>query len=286
MARKKIHEALDRLEAREREFLGAQFLAPVLRGGQVAVRIAGVVCNLRITPRDFEGFGVFQARSHSEATLVRDATMIERRRYLELFASVRLVVCRRDRDAIDAVPVNQADGRFSIEGRIELRLTGQEANLFDAILARFDGNRFWFDRPDPRAEPAAAAYLRQALLAMTAPDDLDRPGLSPGQRLAYQLNHQARLDEAAAVERARAIDQRTRAQQQLGDALGHAGAALRDFVEQGDQYRVTYEVDGRRHVSIVGKGDLTVQTAGICLSGQDANFDLASLVGVMRESRE
>jgi hypothetical protein len=277
LPRKKIHDALDRLAAEERKFLGQEFLAPVIRGGRVGVQIAGVVCQMRVTPREFEGFGVFKAVSHADATLVREATMSERRKYLALFPRVTLIVSSRGQTILGAVPSNLADARFQVLGEILLALAGDgEAELFDTVVARFDGSRFWFDQVDPRADPAAATYLRQAIVAMTDPKRLDRPGLLPGQHLAYLLNFTKRLEAMLA-------DQRASNEGRLRLALEHAGAQLRDFVEQRDVYRVTYDVDGVRHTSVVRKGDLTVQTAGICLSGRDRDFDLASLVGVLRE---
>lgn len=73
------------------------------------------------------------------------------------------------------------------------------------------------------------------------------------------------------------------ARQPRASALAHAGADLCDFTDVEDSYRVTFTVDGHRHVSVVSKADLTVQSAGICLSGEDEKFDLNSLVGVLRE---
>lgn len=277
MARKKIHDALDRLAAEERRFLDAEFLAPVLRGGHVGVRIAGVVCRMQFSPPDFEGFGVFRPTSPAAASLVREAKLSERRRYLQLFPRVLLVISSRTSKATRAVPSNEPDARFSVNGEIPLRLV-DEAELFDTIAARFDGSQFWFDELDSRADSAAAPYLRQALAEMADPKALDRPALTPGHRVAYLLNYRVRL--ASIVE-----DERTRHERRLRDTLEHAGASLRDFAEHQNEYRVTYEVDGRRHVSVVRKDNLTVQTAGICLSGRDRDFDLGSLVGVLRESR-
>jgi hypothetical protein len=61
---------------------------------------------------------------------------------------------------------------------------------------------------------------------------------------------------------------------------------LIEYLERGDSYRVTYRVDGQRFTSSVNKEDLSVQIAGICLSGEDREFDLASLVGVLREGEQ
>jgi hypothetical protein len=274
---KRVSAALDRLAAAEGRFLTSEFLAPTLRGSQIQVRIAGVICRLKVQPADFEGWGIFQPISLGEARLIRPAKLAERQRYLNLFPLVRLILAGRQQEQWLAVPAHQADTRFRVEGMILVRLV-EEAQLFEVIESRFDGSQFWYVGSDPRWDPAMATYLRQALEQMVQPEKLSRPGLTAEERAAYAANYWPRYE---ATEEAR----RSREEQRLRQALDHAGAELKDYVERQDVYSVTYEVDGQRHVSAVSKKDLSVQVAGICLSGEDENFDLQSLVGVIREAQ-
>jgi hypothetical protein len=277
MARsKRIHEALERLAAAERQFLAGEFLAPVLRGGPVQVRIAGLVCRFKVSPPDFEGWGVFKPTSATEAKLVRPARLAERQRYLGLFPLVRLILARRDDREWRAISAHRGDRRFRIEGMAPVLMV-EEGRLYEVIEARFDGRQFWYASPDARRDPATGAYLRQSLEEMVEPEKLFRAGLTPEERAAYAVNYDARL--AATEEGRRVLEER-----RLRGALAHAGARLEEWIERDDVYSVTYEVDGRRHVSVVAKDDLSVQLAGICLSGRDAEFDLQSLVSVLREA--
>jgi len=275
MPKRPVSDAMNRLAQAEAAFLSAEFLAPVVRGHGVQVRIAGVRCSLRVEPAAFDGWGIFRPLSHSGARLVRAASAAERRRYLALFPAVRLVVCAVGSGQIEAVADNPADPRFELNAPVSAHLP-EGVDAFDTIVARFDGGQFWFDEADARADPASAAFLRGRLADLADPGIVDRPGLGAGQRLAYAVAHARHM---AAIE----VDEAASATRRLNAALGHAGAALRDFSDIGDAFRVTYTVDGQRHTSVVGKDDLTVRSAGICLSGLDEQFDLNSLVGVLRE---
>ena len=88
--KKKILKSIEKLAADEQEFLTQHFLAPVVLGHGVHVRIGGVVCRLNIDPADFQGWGVFLPITLKVAMLDRPATMTERRRYLELLPAVRI----------------------------------------------------------------------------------------------------------------------------------------------------------------------------------------------------
>jgi hypothetical protein len=273
-----VTDALRRLEAAEDRFLASEFLAPVIRGGQVQVRIAGVICALSVRPADFEGWGVFRPSSLSNAEFVRPAKLAERQLYLELFPRVRLILVDRREEQWLALPAHRSDSRFQIAGVIPVRLV-EEAQLFEVIESRFDGTQFWYAGPDARWDPAMASYLRQELVRLTSPEQLQRSGLTAEERTAYELNYWPRFEASEEA-------QRSREERRLRRALEHAGAELKDYVERRDVYTVTYEVDGQRHVSAVAKQDLSVQVAGICLSGEDQKFDLQSLIGVIREAHD
>jgi hypothetical protein len=274
----RLDEILERLAAAEERAFAAEFLAPILRGGTVQVRIAGVVCRLTVRPPDFEGWGVFRPDSARTARLVRPARLAERRGYLDMLPLLRVIVCEREQDRWLAIPAHRADARFRIEGLVPVRLV-EEPRLFDVLLTRFDGAQCWYDGPEPRRDPATADYLREALARMVAPDQLSRPRLTPEEREAYLVNYAPRLQAELDCRRDR-VEERLRA------ALAHAGAGFRGYQEHGDVYRVAYVVDGRRHVSVVSRDDLSVQVAGICLSGRDRHFDLQSMVGVLREAQD
>ena len=275
---KDVRETLKRLAAAEAAFPGSEFLAPVVRGHGVVVSIAGARCRLSVAPEHFEGWGIFLAMSHTHAELLREASALERQKYLRLFAPVMMIAGTADHRTVCATPANRSDTRFEFDGPVPVHLADR-VELFDSLIARFDGSQFWFDQLDRRADPAGASYLRQEIAQMTDLERIDRPGLGLGQRIAYALEYTRRASAILA-------EQKNRADVRLTAALAHAGAVLRDFIEQADAYRVTYTIGQRRHTAIVRKGDLTVESAGICLAGRDRDFDLNSLVGVLRESAD
>ncbi len=187
-----------------------------------------------------------------------------------------MIVCVRERDRWLAIPAHRADARFRIEGLVPVRLV-EEAQLFDVLLTRFDGAQCWYDGPEPRRDPATAAYLRDALARMVEPDQLARPGLTAEERAAYSVNYAPRLQVELDLRRDR-VEERLRA------APGSRGRRVSGVPGAGRRLPGRIQVDGRRQVSVVSRDDLSVQVAGICLSGQDRHFDLQSMVGVLREA--
>ncbi len=266
-----IHELLNKLAAEEAAFLDTEFLAPVLPGMQVRVRIAGVICTLRVVGEAAPGWAILKPLSMDKARIVEQPGLRQVREYLSLFPAVRLLLLAPAGNDWLALPAQRGDARFQTDGPVRLHLaTGVQA--FQRIIARFEGAALWFQEIDRRRSPAIAAYLREALSAETPPEALHKPTLTAEERAVYRILHTAIL-----------AARRDQVEVRLADALSHAGAELAEYIERADSYTLTYTVDGQTHRSTVRKDDLTVLSAGICLSGQDRRFDLQSLVSVIRE---
>jgi len=275
-----IYNLLNKIESAEGAFLETEFLAPVLPGGRVRVRIAGLVCTLRVTGRYEAGWAILKPLSLDRARVVEGPSLGQISDYLDLFPAVRLLlVARVDPEAPGrgpwlALAAHRGDSRFQIDGLVPVHLVAG-AEPFQRVIARFDGTTFWFQAIDRRRSPAIAAYLRQSLVAETSPETLHKATLTAEEREAYQIAYGAL-----------AADRRDPTEARLAEALAHAGAELASYIDRADAYTVTFEVEGRQHRSTVRKDDLTVLVAGICLSGQDRRFDLQSLVGVLREGAQ
>ena len=281
-----IDDILNNLEDEERRFVGQEFLAPVLGHNLVVVRIAGIVCQLRVKSRQpFTGWAVVRALSTSQAAFVRPANLREIANYLALFPLVRLILLHSEQEGElhtwIASSAQQGDQRFNIEGPVPLRLAEEGLERFETVIARFDGHEFWYERRDSTRDPALAAYLREQLGRVTSsglppkPEDLHKSGLSREERQSYGMIRAA-LEHAA----------RDRIQERLSEALDHAGGRLTSYIQREDVYVVRYTVDGRELASTIHRDDLTVVSAGICLAGRDQHFDLTSLVGVLREAAD
>lgn len=293
MRKPNVQSLLTKLAAREQAFVDREFLAAKLQGIDVNVRIAGAICRLRTLPRRYEGFGVFKAKSHSEAVFVREATLAERSQYLSLLPRVRLIVQGRRVLHWIGRAANQADARFRIDGVLPIQFAF-DVQAFDIVFARFDGVRFWFEELDMSQSPMTAAALRNAMDARVNPRELRVSATTPELREAYAEIYRDRWEPAPAVADSpgNEVDPKAGAsvpseadvvRDRLKSNLTHAGAELVDYAEHVDGFRVTYKVDGRQHVSSIDKSDLTVQSAGFCLDELDRDFDLASLVSVVRE---
>lgn len=182
--KKQIKDTLRRIASVEEQLQNQKLLMPVVRGAIARAQIAGITCFMRIVPADFEGFGIFEAISASQARLVRPASMIERDRWLRDHPLIRLILLQDQGNHWTAYPAHRADQRLGIDGPVPVRLV-EDHQRFETIQCRFDGAHFWYVAPEPSHDPGVALYLRQAVDRLVRVEELSRRGLTIEERHAY-----------------------------------------------------------------------------------------------------
>lgn len=293
--------------ADEKKVLSSPILAPVVPGTKVRVRINGLIHELEPNDRQFEGWAILQATGLRTAAIVQPASPQQIKKYLELLPRFQLVAITERDDTWWGIPAQLSDSRMQIFGAVRIRLA-QRVSSFETINTRFDGTNFWFEEPARRRNPVVARRLRDALAQDVFPEDLQIPELVPQERAAYSMLffalHPELIDAPPAID---VQDEENDSVEppppepvtptfdykewwtsllsiKLHRALDHAGARLDTYWRDTDGIvTVRMVVDDQLHVVQLRNKDLTVLSSGICLSGRDADFDLASLVGVLRE---
>jgi hypothetical protein len=273
---------VERLARQEQAWRGRQFLAPVLAPGRARLRLEGLLHEITVKPVDFSGFGVFTMTAPSFAELTGEATAAQREAYFRLWPALQVRLLTRIADgAWLAWPVHKPLGyRPLVVGAVPA------ASPFELVHVGFDGQRGWYREPVLNASLRIADQLANALQEAVAPDELRLSGLTPGDRDAYGLAHAWKYGPPVPrVVKAQPPAAPANEAGRLRHALEKSGGRLRSYTDAGDLWNVHWiDSQGTSHYSSIRRGDLTVVSSGICLSGQDADFDLTSLVGVMEDA--
>ena len=272
-----IRKLINQLATEENKLNSTEFIAPCVGNGKVRTRIAGMVYTFIPKPRNMTGWGIFQPINQKQAAFVEEANLPLITEYLKNFQPLRLrLIYPLRQQSWLTYPVNEADmrQRCGYCKPVVVHLITQAAP-FEVIIARTDGAAWWFDECDRRADVILTEQLRQKFKQLTSAKELHFKGMTPEMRTTYDL-------AAQQAEEFSHLQQKQRDEKRLQAALKMAGGELQQWSDRRDYWVVDWITsDGEHHTSAISKNDLTVISAGICLSGEDEKFDLQSLVGVV-----
>jgi hypothetical protein len=250
------------------------FFTPLTTEGKARLRVSGLVYELQVKNAQ-PGWWRCRITNAHTSELIDQAEPWQRGEYLKLWPVLRLVLLEPFKSgAWLALPYNPADAskRFGIAGPVVVQLV-EGGQPFERVIGRVEGSTIWYDDHDRRADAWVAERLRASFAAEQEQHGV--PGVGAGDA-AYVLLAMRR-DQ---VRGATAIGTNER---RIRDALRVGGACLVGYETTEHGIRVMWERAGQRHVTLVN-AQLCVVSAGICLSGGDQLFDLASIVGVVQDA--
>ena len=291
-----ISRLINKLAQEEKRLTETPFLSPCVAGSRVRARVGGLVQTFQVEPRDFEGWGVFLATSAKVAELYEEASLPLIERYFKGLKPLKVRLIGQGQNGTWlAYPVNESDmmQKLGVVRPVRVNLV-ESGKRFETVTARCDGRNFWFEEMDRRSDPKIAEQLGEAFGSLTLPEDVKFADLTPEMRTTldiaaqnsdeYKTRYADRYARVIANPNAetRPDWQEHSEERRLRDALATGGGTLQAHTDHGTHWTVEWtDRRGVRQTSAIDKRDLTVISSGVCLSGQDRDFDLQSLVGVM-----
>lgn len=274
-----IFDLLEQFAEEETKIQNTTFLAPYTKGGQVWTKVNGIIYKFKTIDLNFEGWGIFQSVDAHTAKLLEPASFVQVENYLQLLPYFRLhLIHPVKKQTWLAYPVNEIDAktRLGVYQPFLIHLV-KDGQAFEQVTAVWNGSSFWYKDIDRKANIFLAEDTRQALQAWKPIEELAIKGLTPEMKISYELalNHKIITYKHPEIQSG---------EKRLRKALKVGGGKLHKFRDKGDYWIVEW-YDGQQNLqhSSIAKNDLTVISSGICLSGEDSNFDLQSLVGVIEQ---
>jgi len=280
MDKKNIIEYIGKLAQKQDEAMDGEFVAPCLRRGRIAVRIAGIVCRYKPSDPSFEGWGRFKVgSSNTVAELTGEATRRQISSYLSTLPRCRFRLVFQGLDqSWAAIPRNKGvfERHFGTYAPSVIRLVST-GTRFDSVVARHDGATWWYEGPDRTDSAKVRVSMAEAYDSGKMPEVA---GASPEDRDAFALAVEPK--PVVGIYSPPTDEEKIRKMLERG-----GGAKLLSFTDVGDHWNISWVTkDGRRSSSSVMKDrGMSIISAGMCLSGRDADFDLISLVSVV-ENRD
>lgn len=270
-----VLDLIQKLGETENTLTSRVFVSPVFKNREVVTRIDKIVYPFTI-PETKSGWWKFKPRNRKEARVTGECDLQEIEGYLKCLPKTRMVLVQRDGEIYYGVPFKNNTQGLDLKVLYPIYLiTDDMAQDFDEVICRYDGANLWYQSVEFNNDPAKVEYIRKCLQSSVLPKNLKYSGLRFEDKMAYAVR--CEIDKKFQERNKEFV---------LKKAIEHAGGVFKSFTEKSDHFSITYVVDGEKYTSTVSKTNgMRVLTAGICLSGGDKNFDLTSLVSVIREGK-
>ncbi len=266
-------ELLNKMAVKERKFREREFFAPYTERSQFAiVKMTGMQYRFRIVGMRGSGIGVFKPIDPSCAKYLREADLDKIRAFFDMLPKIHFILSYETEQGWVGQPINIESARKTLGLDSEAIIKNvTDAERFDVVTARFDGEHFWYDEPFVSNDFVKAEGMRKCFL----------PNMTP-QRMKERLAKVENLtpEDYRAFDLALAswaIYKSMTTEDTLRQLLEDGGATLGSYVVRGSNIEVRWKsVSGADYTSVITK-NFDVVSAGICLSSEDNKFHLKDM---------